>query len=152
MANQIKRCNVSSLTYENFPGDRSDLYRADFSIQLEPACLALAISLIWFQQPAESSLAIAIRVQHSAGSCVFHSIWLYPLNISTSWSVGDQLGMEQSWSLEAAQEQERTEQTQVQTKTGADAEVALEDQLEDENKEAGEEKKRALYELKNQPA
>ncbi|KZV42932.1 hypothetical protein F511_43922 [Dorcoceras hygrometricum] len=59
--------------------------------------------------------------------------------------VGNQLGMEQSWSLKAAQEQERTEQAQLQIKRGADAEVA---QLEDKNKEAGEEKKRALYELK----
>ncbi|KZV32668.1 carboxyl-terminal-processing peptidase 1, chloroplastic [Dorcoceras hygrometricum] len=38
----------------------------------------------------------------------------------------DQLGMEQSWSLRAAKEQERTEQAQLQTKRGADAEVALE--------------------------
>ncbi|KZV37817.1 hypothetical protein F511_30894 [Dorcoceras hygrometricum] len=51
--------------------------------------------------------------------------------------VGDQLGMEQSWSLKAAQEQERTEQAQLQTKRGADIEAApKEDQLEDENKEA----------------
>ncbi|KZV37052.1 hypothetical protein F511_11998 [Dorcoceras hygrometricum] len=37
--------------------------------------------------------------------------------------VGNQLGMEQSWSLEAAQEQERAEQAQLQTKRGADAEL-----------------------------
>ncbi|KZV18606.1 hypothetical protein F511_41237 [Dorcoceras hygrometricum] len=58
--------------------------------------------------------------------------------------VGDQLGMKQSWSLKAAQDQEITEQAQLQTKRGADAEVAPEDQLEDENKEAGEEKERSL--------
>ncbi|KZV39063.1 hypothetical protein F511_35457 [Dorcoceras hygrometricum] len=59
--------------------------------------------------------------------------------------VGDQLGMEQRWSLEAAKEQERTEEAQLQTKRGADIEAAPEeDQLEDENKEAGEEKERAL--------
>ncbi|KZV37070.1 hypothetical protein F511_19093 [Dorcoceras hygrometricum] len=40
--------------------------------------------------------------------------------------VGNQLGMEQSWSLETDQEQERTEQAQLQTKRGADAEFALE--------------------------
>ncbi|KZV56674.1 hypothetical protein F511_25784 [Dorcoceras hygrometricum] len=66
--------------------------------------------------------------------------------------VGNQLGVEQSWRLEAAQEQERTEQAQLQTKRGTDAEAVLEDQLEDENKEVGEEKKRALYELKKQPS
>ncbi|KZV22975.1 endoglucanase 19-like [Dorcoceras hygrometricum] len=62
--------------------------------------------------------------------------------------VGNKLGVEQSWSLEAAQEQERTEQAQLQTKRGTDAEADLEDQLKDEIKEAGEEKKRALYDLK----
>ncbi|KZV21537.1 hypothetical protein F511_14875 [Dorcoceras hygrometricum] len=37
--------------------------------------------------------------------------------------VGDQLGMEQSWSLGADQVQERTEQAQLQTKRGADVEL-----------------------------
>ncbi|KZV43433.1 hypothetical protein F511_30387 [Dorcoceras hygrometricum] len=35
----------------------------------------------------------------------------------------NQLGIEQSWSLEEAQEQERGEQAQLQTKRGADAEL-----------------------------
>ncbi|KZV51542.1 hypothetical protein F511_05858 [Dorcoceras hygrometricum] len=51
----------------------------------------------------------------------------------------------QEWSKAGAsnqlEEQERTEQAQLQTKRGADVEDAPEeDQLEDENKEAGEEK------------
>ncbi|KZV49183.1 hypothetical protein F511_42651 [Dorcoceras hygrometricum] len=60
--------------------------------------------------------------------------------------VGNQLGVEQSWILEASQEQERKEHAQLQTKRGIDIEAApKEDQLEDENKEAGEEKDRALH-------
>ncbi|KZV47034.1 hypothetical protein F511_34083 [Dorcoceras hygrometricum] len=59
--------------------------------------------------------------------------------------VGNQLGVEQSWILEASQEKERKEHAQLQTKRGIDIEAApKEDQLEDENKEAGEEKDRAL--------
>ncbi|KZV55074.1 hypothetical protein F511_31670 [Dorcoceras hygrometricum] len=50
------------------------------------------------------------------------------------------------------EEQERTAQAKLQTKRGAYAEVAPEDQLEDKNKEAGEEKERALKELMKQPA
>ncbi|KZV18188.1 hypothetical protein F511_11091 [Dorcoceras hygrometricum] len=46
---------------------------------------------------------------------------------------------------------ERTTQAQLQTKGGADSEVAPEDQLEDENKEDGEEKERALQKLMKQP-
>ncbi|KZV26637.1 hypothetical protein F511_15745 [Dorcoceras hygrometricum] len=45
------------------------------------------------------------------------------------------LGMEQSWSLEAAQEKERAEQAQLQIKRGADAEVALE-HIKDEEQPA----------------
>ncbi|KZV16861.1 histidine--tRNA ligase-like [Dorcoceras hygrometricum] len=37
--------------------------------------------------------------------------------------VGNQLGMEKSWSVEAAQEHERAEQAQLQTKRGADVEL-----------------------------
>ncbi|KZV19828.1 agglutinin-1-like [Dorcoceras hygrometricum] len=72
-------------------------------------------------------------------------------DISTSWLV-----ISWEWSKAGAskklEEQERTEQAQLQTKRGADAEVALEDQLEDENKEAGEEKERALQEPIKKPA
>ncbi|KZV17606.1 cysteine-rich receptor-like protein kinase 10 [Dorcoceras hygrometricum] len=72
-------------------------------------------------------------------------------NISTSW-----LATSWEWSKARAskqlKEQERTAQAQMQTKRGADAEVAPEDQLEDQNKEAGEEKERALQELMKQPA
>ncbi|KZV53010.1 fanconi-associated nuclease 1 [Dorcoceras hygrometricum] len=67
-------------------------------------------------------------------------------NISTNWE----------WSKAGAskqlEEQERTERAQLKTKIGADGEVAPEDQLEDENKEAGEEKERAQQELMKQPA
>ncbi|KZV17594.1 putative carboxylesterase 16 [Dorcoceras hygrometricum] len=63
----------------------------------------------------------------------FDDVMLY-VGIEVADLVGDQLGMEQSWSLEAAQEQERTEQAQLQTKRGTDAEVAPEDQLDDKNK------------------
>ncbi|KZV26320.1 leucine-rich repeat-containing protein [Dorcoceras hygrometricum] len=49
--------------------------------------------------------------------------------------VGNQLGMEQSWSLGSAQEQERTEQAQLQTKRGADAEF-LNEQIKDEEQPA----------------
>ncbi|KZV33733.1 serine/threonine-protein phosphatase 7 long form [Dorcoceras hygrometricum] len=60
----------------------------------------------------------------------------------TGWEL---TGVEQSWSLEPTQLQERTEQAQLQTKRGADIEAAQKEyQLEDENKEAGEEKERAL--------
>ncbi|KZV14111.1 hypothetical protein F511_44410 [Dorcoceras hygrometricum] len=65
--------------------------------------------------------------------------------LATSWE----------WSKAGAskqlEEQERTEQAQLQTKRGADAEVDPKDQLEDQNKEAGEEKERALQELMKQP-
>ncbi|KZV27065.1 senescence-associated carboxylesterase 101 [Dorcoceras hygrometricum] len=72
-------------------------------------------------------------------------------DISTSW-----LATSWKWSKAGAskqlEEQERKAQAQLQTKSGADAEVAPEDQLEDENKEAGDEKERALQELMKQPA
>ncbi|KZV27063.1 hypothetical protein F511_23959 [Dorcoceras hygrometricum] len=71
-------------------------------------------------------------------------------DISTSW-----LATSWKWGKAGAskqlEEQERTAQAQLQTKSGADAEVSPEDQLEDENKEAGEEKERALQELMKQP-
>ncbi|KZV24088.1 hypothetical protein F511_40644 [Dorcoceras hygrometricum] len=60
------------------------------------------------------------------------------------------------WSKDGAskqlEEKERTKQAQLQTKRCADAEVAPDDQLEDENKEAGEEKERALQELMKKTA
>ncbi|KZV27180.1 hypothetical protein F511_24315 [Dorcoceras hygrometricum] len=49
--------------------------------------------------------------------------------------VGSQLGMEKSWSLGAAQEQERTEQAQLQTKRCTDAEL-LKEQIKDEEQPA----------------
>ncbi|KZV52098.1 hypothetical protein F511_36422 [Dorcoceras hygrometricum] len=72
-------------------------------------------------------------------------------DISTSWLV-----ISWEWSKAGAskqlEEQKRTGQAQLQTKRGADTEIAPEDQLEDENKEAGEEKERALQELMKQSA
>ncbi|KZV54604.1 putative receptor-like protein kinase [Dorcoceras hygrometricum] len=72
-------------------------------------------------------------------------------DISTSWLVTSW-----EWSKARAsnklEERERTEQAQLQTKRGEDAEVAPEDQLEDGNKEAGEKKKRASKQMKEQPA
>ncbi|KZV18132.1 hypothetical protein F511_30788 [Dorcoceras hygrometricum] len=50
-------------------------------------------------------------------------------------NIAQLLGMEQSWSLEAAQEQERAEQAQLQTKIGADAGAALE-QIKDKEQPA----------------
>ncbi|KZV34673.1 hypothetical protein F511_21788 [Dorcoceras hygrometricum] len=103
------------------------------------------------------------RVHHRATNCASSSMHR-PTGCATSAAhrrpasknraarAQSKLGVEQSWSLEATQEQERTKQAQLQTKRGADAEAALEDQLKDENNEAGEEKKKALYELKKQPA
>ncbi|KZV17549.1 Signal peptide peptidase family protein, expressed isoform 1 [Dorcoceras hygrometricum] len=73
---------------------------------------------------------------------------VYKSNISTGWLV-----ISSEWSKAGAskhlEEQERTEQAQLQTKRGTDAEVAPDDQFEDKNKEAGEEKERALQELMN---
>ncbi|KZV29197.1 hypothetical protein F511_37105 [Dorcoceras hygrometricum] len=66
------------------------------------------------------------------------------------------VGISWEWSKAGAskqlEEMERTEQAQLQTKRGAYAEVAPYDQLEDENKEAGEEKERALQELMKKTA
>ncbi|KZV57526.1 hypothetical protein F511_20455 [Dorcoceras hygrometricum] len=72
-------------------------------------------------------------------------------DISTSWLV---ISWESSKAGASKQleEQERTRQAQLQTKRGADTKFSPEDQLEDENKEAGEEKERALQELMKQPA
>ncbi|KZV27292.1 hypothetical protein F511_28755 [Dorcoceras hygrometricum] len=63
------------------------------------------------------------------------SEWIKQTSKYINQLVGNQLGMEQSWSLEAAQEQERAEQAQLQTKRGADAGAALE-QIKDKEQPA----------------
>ncbi|KZV45125.1 hypothetical protein F511_24167 [Dorcoceras hygrometricum] len=98
----------------------------------------------------------SLKLRRPAGSR--QTSWPYDIcekrdltDISTNWLV-----ISWEWSKAGAskqlEEQERTEQAQLQTKRGADAEVAPDDQFEDKNKEAGEEKERALQELMKQPA
>ncbi|KZV19818.1 hypothetical protein F511_29384 [Dorcoceras hygrometricum] len=73
------------------------------------------------------SLAPGISVLGKTESELIDSVLADDLDEVSEWIkyinqlVGNQLGIEQSWSLEAAQKLQRTEQAQLQTKRDADA-------------------------------